>query len=141
VFCKVDGDGRLLEPQGTANWNSITDGLSNTILFAERYARCRNAYFQEGGSLWAYDKADATAEPLHAGFAISWTTFSIGPASMFQSMPRPDNCDPTLAATPHRAMQVVLADVSVRTLSPSLTGASWWAACTPNKNDRPGPDW
>ncbi len=48
---------------------TFKDGLSNTILVAEKYARCNSqgsddspgAYFQLGGNYWAYDAVD------HAG--------------------------------------------------------------------------
>ena len=42
------------------------------------------------------------------------------------------NCDPTLASTSHPGgIQVGLADGSVRTLSPSMSGFTWWSAVTP----------
>jgi type II secretory pathway pseudopilin PulG len=144
VFCQVeDASGRLVDPQGNLGLLGITDGTSNTILFAERYARCTNGFYTVGGSLWAYDETGGLAQPLHAGFEISWNPYvSIGPMSRFQVQPRPDNCDPTLAATPHAAgIHVCLADGSVRTLSPAVSGATWWAACTPHKGDVLGNDW
>jgi prepilin-type N-terminal cleavage/methylation domain-containing protein len=144
VFCDVDPKSfSLNSPQYYARIPaSFQDGTSNTILFAERYARCTNAVFDQGGTFWAYAETGPTAQPLHAGFAISWTTFSVGPASKFQLRPAPDNCDPTLAATPHAGgIQVCLADGSVRTISPAVSGATWWAACTPSSGDFLGDDW
>src|SRR5205823_7952729 len=45
-------------PQGRTTFAAITDGTSNTILHAEKYARCTNAAmppaFQDGGTAWAY---------------------------------------------------------------------------------------
>jgi len=32
-------------------------------------------------------------------------------------------------------MQVCLADGSVRSLAPTMSGATWWAACTPSGGD------
>jgi len=143
VFCRVDdATGRLVDPQGTLSLLGITDGTSYTILFAERYARCTNGFW-EGGSLWAYDRTDGLAVPFHAGFEISWNPYmSIGTNSHFQTQPRPDNCDPTLAATPHAAgIHVCLADGSVRILSPAVSGATWWAACTPAGGEVLRSDW
>jgi prepilin-type N-terminal cleavage/methylation domain-containing protein/prepilin-type processing-associated H-X9-DG protein len=102
---------------------SIPDGLSNTILFAERYYGCGSG----GGSYWAHGNYNV---PYMAMFAYSVT----GPASRFQVTPNPwqTACDPSLAQTPHAGgMMVALADGSVRSLAPSLTGTTWWAACTP----------
>ena len=112
---------------------SIPDGLSNTILFAERYYSCGS----EGGSYWATGNYHV---PTMAMFAYAVT----GPESLFQMTPNPYEtaCDPALAQTPHPGgMSVALADGSVRTLSPSLSAATWWAACTPDGNDPLDPDW
>jgi hypothetical protein len=38
-------------------------------------------------------------------------------------------------------MQVALGDASVRTLSGGMSGATWWAACTPSQGDVLGGDW
>ena len=60
-----------------------------------------------------------------------------GPAHPFEG-----NCDPTRAATAHAGgMQVGLADGSVRTLAPSMSGTTWWAAVTPSGGEVLGSDW
>jgi type II secretory pathway pseudopilin PulG len=146
VFCRTDSKtGDLLDPQGhPVLHKTFPDGTTNTIMVAEKYARCTNNLFPEGGSLWAYWYFNAAAPPLHAGFAISWTNYSVGPGSHFQTMPAPylGNCDPTLASTPHPAGIVVgLADGSVRIVSPAISGTTWWAVCTPASGDTPGSDW
>ena len=142
VFCKVGADGTWLDPQGDSSIPaSFSDGTGNTILFAEKYARCRNTTYIEGGSLWAYDTIRGAVEPLHSAYAISWTKYSIGPESIFLIRPDPQNCDPTLASTAHPVMLVGLADGSVRALSPGISGATWWAACTPAGGEILGTDW
>jgi hypothetical protein len=86
---------------------------------------------------------------FQTGFAISalvarGAANAIGPGSKFQVQPTPflGNCDPTRAATAHPGGIVVgLADGSVRTLSPSLSGATWWAAVTPSGGEVTGSDW
>jgi prepilin-type N-terminal cleavage/methylation domain-containing protein len=145
VFARVWGDGRLIDPFGMAQIPaSFPDGTSNTILVAEKYAHCTNPA-HEGGSLWAYSQLGPFVEPLHPAFAVDWEpTYSIGPGSKFLVRPRPflGNCDPTLASTAHAGgIQVGLADGSVRTVSPAVSGSTWWAACTPAAGDLLGSDW
>jgi hypothetical protein len=67
---------------------------------------------------------------------------ALGPTSKFQVQPAQGNCDPTRAATAHASgIQVGLADGSVRTLAPSLSGNTWWAAVTPRGGEVLGSDW
>jgi prepilin-type N-terminal cleavage/methylation domain-containing protein len=150
VFCQVVLEppypplGYFLDPQGTPSVAKITsgDGTSNTILFAEKYARCSNYAWPVGGSLWAYDVSGTGVLPLHSGFEISWNPLlSIGPQSIFQVRPPITDCDPTRASTAHGLMPVALADGSTRLLSPGMSGATWWAACTPAAGDLLGNDW
>lgn len=111
---------------------SIPDGLSNTILLAERYYGCGKA-----GSFWAAGNYNV---PAMAIFAQAVT----GPASLFQTAPQPWDtaCNSDLAQTPHvSGMLAGMVDGSVRLLSPSLSGATWWAACTPNGGEELGQDW
>jgi hypothetical protein len=150
-------------PQGKARMLAITDGTSNTILHAEKYARCSNTYmppaFQDGGTAWAYSATlvfpwqppplNPPVKPFFPGFAIAalanlGAPNAIGPGSKFQVQPTPflGNCDPTRAATAHPGgMLVGLADGSVRTLAPSISGTTWWAAVTPSGGEVLGSDW
>jgi prepilin-type N-terminal cleavage/methylation domain-containing protein/prepilin-type processing-associated H-X9-DG protein len=144
VFADVYSNGELRLPQGSPRIpTTFQDGTSNTILVAEKYVRCQFYAYRDGGSFWGYWFTSLPqTQPLHAGFAISWQPYDIGPQSKFQVVPDPKNCDPTLASTPHSGgMQVAMADGSVRTLAPGISGTTWWAACTPGANDSLGPDW
>jgi prepilin-type N-terminal cleavage/methylation domain-containing protein len=142
VFCLVDDNGILKDPQGTPILpTSFPDGTSNTILLAEKYARCTNTIFTEGGSFWAYDVTGPGVKVLHPAYAVDWTTWSIGPDSLFKIRPQLNRCDPTLTSTAHNAMNVALADGSVRSLSPGISGTTWWAACTPAGEEVLGSDW
>jgi prepilin-type N-terminal cleavage/methylation domain-containing protein/prepilin-type processing-associated H-X9-DG protein len=143
VFAVVDAAGRFQDPEGTPRLpETFADGTSNTTLLAEKYVRCTNSNYPEGGSFWGYAVYTSPVQPLHAGFAISWNAWSIGPYSRFQTRPDPKNCDPTLTATAHTGgMNVALADGSVRVVSPAVSGATWWAAVTPGGGEVLGPDW
>jgi prepilin-type N-terminal cleavage/methylation domain-containing protein len=150
-----------LDPQGMTRFTSITDGTSNTILYAEKYARCTNTTmappFQDGGAAWAYC-ANGTfswqPEPMTLPLKMFLAAFcvpavanlgapdALGPTSIFQVQPPQGKCDPTRAATSHAGgIQVCLADGSVRALAPGLSGDTWWAAVTPRAGDVLGPDW
>jgi prepilin-type N-terminal cleavage/methylation domain-containing protein len=139
-------------PQGKTCLLAIADGASNTILYAEKYAHCTSTSAAlDGGNLWAYC---ATAvfdlpppmEPPYKRYHPSFGggPYATGPGSRFQVQPTPfqGNCDPTRAATAHSAgMLVCLADSGVRTLAPSMSGATWWAAVTPAGGEVLGSDW
>jgi prepilin-type N-terminal cleavage/methylation domain-containing protein len=151
-------------PQGKTRIPAdIPDGTSNTILQAEKYARCTNTtlppMFRDGGSAWAYGAGGPFPwlPPLHPppgkafapGFCIpavanQGAPTAIGPQSIFQVQPTPflGNCDPTRAATAHAGgIQVGLVDGSVRTLAPSLSGDTWAAAVTRAGGEVLGSDW
>ena len=69
---------------------------------------------------------------------------AIGEGSIFQVRPTPflGNCDPTRASTPHGGgILVGLADGSGRTLAPTMSGKTWWAAVTPAGGEVLGSDW
>jgi prepilin-type N-terminal cleavage/methylation domain-containing protein len=148
-------------PQGRMHILAIRDGTTNTILHAEKYARCSNTYmppaFQDGGTAWAFSSTPLfpwqppplhpPGKPFFPGFAIAALVArgapeAMGPGSKFQTRPTPGNCDPTRAATAHPGGMVVgLADGSVRTLSPSVNPTTWWAAVTPSGDEPPSADW
>lgn len=141
-------------PQGRTRLAEITDGLSNTILYAEKYARCTSTSMPlDGGTLWAYCASkdldlpppmDRPIKPFHAGFAIAGSfgnPNATGLGSKFQVQPTPGNCDPTRAATVHAAIVVGLADGSVRNLAKTMSDKTWWEAVTPANGEVPGSDW
>jgi len=127
--------------QGRKRMDDIRDGTTNTILFAEKYANCNETgpwpgecpAGGGGGVLWSrWDYLDYS-QPVFAAFVI-------GESSMFQNAPYPwtypGECNPTVAQTPHPgAMNVCMADGSVRSLSSSLKATVWWAICTTSDSE------
>jgi prepilin-type N-terminal cleavage/methylation domain-containing protein/prepilin-type processing-associated H-X9-DG protein len=156
---KTNWDGNASIPR------SIPDGTSNTIFFAEKFARCDGSG-SPGGTWWmrgVYHGArsfDGTGSPgsddsfpgdrLSAVFAggrgVDGTRFAQGPGSVFISNPsnyssNPGPCDRRFASSPHTGgMNCGMGDGSVHFVSSSVSGTSWWAACVPNDNATPGPD-
>jgi prepilin-type N-terminal cleavage/methylation domain-containing protein len=181
-FGYFNGAGADLDAGATIA-RSFPDGLSNTVMIAEKYAQCNNSLFAapgfEGGNYWSYWAVAKNSDPSHiAGYAAGFptatgavpeaspiypgigTTFwdqppsplagpgliSIGPGSKPIYSPTPytgpsSQCDPRVASTAHIAMQVGMADGSVRGVNPGVSGTTWWAALTPNGGEALGPDW
>jgi hypothetical protein len=77
------------------------------------------------------------------GFAPAGAPDAINEGSIFQVKPTPflGNCDPTRASTAHTGILVGLVDGSVRTLAPTMSGKTWWAAVTPEGGEVLGSDW
>jgi len=151
----------VTNPQGKTRLADITDGTSNTISHAEKYARCSNTSmappFREGGTARAYCNSPLfpwqpapmlpPGKAFQPGFAIPalvgrGAPNAIGPGSKFQVQPPfLDDCDPTRASTSHAGgILVGLVDGSVRTLAPSISGDVWWAALTPSGGEVLGSD-
>jgi prepilin-type N-terminal cleavage/methylation domain-containing protein/prepilin-type processing-associated H-X9-DG protein len=159
----VMSDRVAMTPQGKTRIDAdIPDGTSNTILYAEKYARCTHAtmtppVFRDGGTTWAYSAAlpfpwqpppmALPSKPFQPGFCVpgmanQGAPDALGPTSRFQIQPAQGACDPSRAATSHAGgIQVGMADGSVRTLTSSLSGDTWWAAVTPRGDEVLGSDW
>ncbi|HKB36781.1 MAG TPA: DUF1559 domain-containing protein [Gemmataceae bacterium] len=146
------------DPQGRSRIPAdFADGTSNTILYAEKFARCVNSSMPppvgDGGNLWAYCASPVLDLPppmnpppkrFQPAFAVPVFANAIGPGSKFQVQPIPflGNCDPSRASTAHNVGTLVaLADGSVRTLAATMSGTTWWAAVTPAGDEVFGTDW
>jgi prepilin-type N-terminal cleavage/methylation domain-containing protein len=137
-------------PQGKTRLAEITDGTSNTLLYAEKYARCSSVSLGlDGGSFWGYCATAAfdlppPMEPPYKLFPASFAIAnrSIGPGSKFQVRPLEGDCNPNRAATAHAGgIQVCVADGSVRTLAAAMSANLWWAAVTPWGGEPLGAPW
>ncbi|RLS85465.1 MAG: DUF1559 domain-containing protein [Planctomycetota bacterium] len=165
VFGNPDAGDILNNQDGKTKLNSISDGTSNTVLFAERFGKCGKSLLPSPltpyGSLWAHGNDRCHYKPFFAygnragtqGYSAQgdgpgslWGPClgKVGPSSKFQVAPYPyeTNCDYALAQTAHtEGMQVSLADGSVRSLTANMSSSTWWMAVTPNAGDLQGRDW
>lgn len=138
---------------------SITDGSSNTIIFAERYHSPKSpnpglvqfiadGYEPPWGSplglqdtLYNTERRATFADPVWGDVsAITAGTPAVTrPSTLgvtFQVRPRPEEANCHMLQTPYAAgLLVAMADGSVRTISPGVSETSFWAAITPSAGD------
>jgi hypothetical protein len=145
------GDNAYAGSVGSLSINTVSDGSSNTVFFAEKFRRCKPGG-AEYASLWghgawnvpymsefAYGRADGSAGySNNSGYAGV-----VGPGSKFQVIPQTSQqCNPMMTQAIHTgAILAGLGDGSVRTVNGGVSGATWWAALTPSFGDLLGSDW
>jgi prepilin-type N-terminal cleavage/methylation domain-containing protein len=133
---------------GTCTTNlkdTFTDGTSNTIMFATRYAN--NGAMSRNGVV----NCSACDAPLGEGnsafFGVAPMTapassVSSGGWQLGPSLPQA-NCQ--FGAVAHSfgvaGLQAALADASCRTISPTISAFTWNAAMQPNDGNSLGSDW
>ncbi len=151
-------DGRARIPR------SFPDGTSNTIVFAEKYARCDGSTGLAGTwwmrGIFEGEKAspgvnaaddsfpgDIFSAVFAGGVGNDGMAWASGLNSKFLVQPpnptanANNQCSPKLASTAHAAINVAMADGSVRSLSPTIRALTWYQACTPNGAETLGNDW
>jgi len=140
------GNNAPLNGRGTISIPGITDGSSNTIMFAEKAAQSAGGHY----NLWAHGGWNNSWSPIFAyGSADGLTNYNsgmdtgtgvVGPNSKFLVQPQPGTAPVTMATTPHTAgMNVGLGDGSVKFLTSSVDAtAVWWPLCTPMRGDQVG---
>jgi type II secretory pathway pseudopilin PulG len=120
---------------------SITDGTSQTIGFAEHYARCNNIDFSVTTCFYMPAAQDAPAAFADGVLGVRPITTGEPPVSAsqtapyhltFQVAPAVQDCDPLVPQRPHRTgMLGAFMDGGVRVLGPDISPALYWGAVTP----------
>jgi hypothetical protein len=123
---QVFGDPVNNTMQGSSRIADVTDGLSNTIFFAERYQICNGT-----PNGWGY-----------AGESVQAPAIGYLNLALFQPQPAQKDCDSTLTQSNHPGGIVVgLGDGSVKTINLNLSPDTWWKAIIPNDGLPMGNDW
>jgi prepilin-type N-terminal cleavage/methylation domain-containing protein len=117
-----DGAGSYATPPQRLGF--MLDGTSNTILFGEVYQNCDRLSRIALYSWW------------YSAFGLNW--YGQGNTRMFQVRPKPlpfpscprgvECCDNWRAQTGHSALQVAMADGSVRSIAPSVSHNENWTS-------------
>lgn len=122
--------------EGATRFANITDGLSNVIVYAERYGTCGMSGTMNGatmaGNLWS--DSNSTWRPLFCinAFAKAPAVTGYPQCGLFQIKPDFINtCNSILAQSPHASMQVGLLDGSVRVLTKQTDALVWAQLCDP----------
>jgi prepilin-type N-terminal cleavage/methylation domain-containing protein len=159
------GNFRFVWDGGARIPSTFEDGTSNTIVFAEKYARCDGGG-SPGGTWWmrgvfhgAKGAPGAGTDDSYPGDRLSavfgggvgrdgvrWlqgtsSRFQVQPAHPTQRASAGGMCDRRLASTPHVNMNVCLGDGSVRAVSAGISPITWAHALTPAGGEVLGSDW
>lgn len=143
-ICSYPVNGLVFEGRGTLHAH-VADGLSNTIGFAEHYARCGppgklNDYIYsiqysdyDSRSRRRATFADRNYRDVVPVVSPGAATVPSRAGATFQRAPKPTECDPALPQTPHSSgMLTAMMDGSVRVVSSGVEPVAFWSAVTPH---------
>ncbi len=115
----------LVFKNGDRRIANITDGTSNTLMFAERYQVCNGTPCG-----WGYD-----------GLYYWAPVFGYYSAAKFQTAPKASECNPALAqALQPGGINVAMCDGSVRHAGDRISPETWHHVLTPDGGEVVNPD-
>jgi len=135
-----DVGGKNMRSDGS--FRVITDGLSKTMTFAERYRQCNSG---SPAVIWAHGPwTQQYMAMLHYGprsgaYAYGqWSGYGQGgAASKPQENPASDVCTWYLPQSFHPGgIQVGMADGSTHFIAAAIDGDTWWGLCTPQGGEK-----
>jgi prepilin-type N-terminal cleavage/methylation domain-containing protein len=150
------GNVLVFEPKGPRPVEvAMPDGTSNVVMFAERFRNCSPDGAHGGGCTlpaWAWNTirngGDCWSSPTFGASAEGYGQMNCGGAGYtsgavgFQGGPTAQACNWYVTQGGHTGnMMVCLGDGSARTVSSSLSLATWNSACYPNDGVPLGSDW
>ncbi len=101
-------------------FNDISDGLSNTVFFAEAYSICDNL------PRWALESVHYHNFGItQDGFESDHPYYAPHDFVMFQAQPALNNCDNQRTQSIHSVMQVTLGDGTVRSIGRGINVVTW----------------
>ena len=122
---------------------AIPDGTSNTVIFCEMYQNCNYG----DGPAWAWIEpwngppaSDVAMFGCPSSGFGSCRDYNQG-GTAFQIAPTQAACIHTTIQTPHQAMQVGMADGSVRSVTSGVSNRTWEWACYPRDGHPLPADW
>jgi prepilin-type processing-associated H-X9-DG protein len=125
---------RAARVEATKKFSQFSDGLSQTIAFAERYGTCGETGNSDQAFANLWSDSNHSFRPLFCVNRIDQTPSHPAknpePCLMFQV--RPDwvfDCESRRAQTPHGAMNAGFADGSVQSLSEDMDEVVWARLC------------
>jgi prepilin-type N-terminal cleavage/methylation domain-containing protein len=149
--CKISYALNMFAMDGSVSLvGSLPDGASQTIAFTDKYfARCSSdstlaqtyivfdqLFDPYNGEIYGRRRATFADRGWHDVLPVSdpttGTTRPSVPGKTFQVRPRPEQVDPSIPQTPHRAgLTVAMFDGSVRSIAPSVSESVFWGLVTP----------
>jgi prepilin-type N-terminal cleavage/methylation domain-containing protein len=142
---------------GRRTIQQISDGSSNTVLYAEGYTNCYGTgYVYSNGAYNYYSRSGywtTVAESVSSqsytwgttyNFTYAGPTFKVdrtGQNRTFQIKPTTSTCDPAVPQGMSSVLLTGLGDGSVKSVSSGISYATWAGALTPAGGEVLGNDW